>query len=289
VLTNHQCTSTPAAPAPWLWWRAEQAVLAGWVADPDGADEAVLFDAHVAAEWGITDPAARAALRGVALGAMDANLALQTCTPADSRFPEDDRPTSNWLLWDGIGGLEQLANTSCHAADPAHCDTFGYLYNASLMGAALAEKDGAVAAYEALNATTWASVLPAVPNATFAAVLAASLETGLRVARLIAAGWHVMALGYAGDRGGGVYNVTALRAAIATYDAVRAAYYALPARYPAGLLPANYLMNDTYWEHPSSGQAGMKGSVDRYRGLLLPQVPRQLPEAQPTTRGAQVS
>jgi hypothetical protein len=54
-----------------------------------------------------------------------------------------DRPTANWMLWNGLGGLEVLTNTnhSCNAFVPAHCEVFPYLVNHSLVETALAEKD----------------------------------------------------------------------------------------------------------------------------------------------------
>lgn len=263
VLMNHQCTTTPAAPRPWLWWYAEEAVLAGWAMNPS-ASEAELFDAHVQSTWSISNATARDVLHNVTLWAMDANLAMQTVAVFDSLWPQNDRPTSNWMLWNGLGGLEQLANTTCHAYNVTHCETFPWLYNNSLLDVALAEKDGAVDAYRDINSTVWSSVMPYIGNSTIQTALAASVEAGVRVSQLIAAGWHVMALGYAGDRAGGVYNVTALRQAIATYDTVRAAYISFPSNYPPNLAPG--LMSDRFWEHPTSGAGGMGQSVDQYRG-----------------------
>jgi hypothetical protein len=34
------------------------------------------------------------------------------------------------------------------------------------------------------------------------------------------------------------------------------------------VLPTS-LMNDTFWVHPSTGQPGMRQSVDRYRNVTL--------------------
>ena len=143
-----------------------------------------------------------------------------------------------------------------------HCQTFPYLYNTSQLDVALAEKDAAAATYTQLNATAVEVVVPAMPNATYARSLRASFEAGVRISQLIAVGWRVMALGYAGDRGGGAYNVTALRGAIALYDQLYADYHAFPATYPPGIAPG--LMNASYWQHPGSGP-GLAASVDKYR------------------------
>ena len=77
-----------------------------------------------------------------------------------------------------------------------------------------------------------------------------------------------MAWGWLGDHSTppGQYNVTAIRAAIAAYDALWEGYFALPARHPGYVTNAS-LMTDLYWQHPNSGQPGMRASVDQYRNV----------------------
>ena len=91
VLTNHQCTSEIGVPAPWVWWRLEQEVLARWTQTPD-VEEAVLFDRAVESQWGLTDVGVRAAVRNLTLSAMSANLRMQTCAAHDVTLGEVDRP-----------------------------------------------------------------------------------------------------------------------------------------------------------------------------------------------------
>ena len=264
VLTNHQCTGELSVPPPWVWWRLEQRVISSWARDPSRA-EAELFDEAVQAQLGIADASARAAFRRLTVAAMSANLRMQTCAAFDVQLLEVDRPTANWMQWNAWGGLEVLTNTnhSCGAFEVAHCEVFPFLVANALVEEALAEKDSASALYATLNASLRAEVLPHVPNASVAVVLAASVEAGACASEIVASGWAVMLRGFAGDRVGS-YNVSAIRAAVLRYDAAWALYRGLAARFgPA----APGLYNASFWQHPQSHVPGMDQSVDRYRHL----------------------
>lgn len=167
------------------------------------------------------------------------------------------------MLWDGLGGLTQLAPAPgvCHANVATHCEVFPYLYNNSLLPTALDEKATAANLYAQLNSTVVSAILPHVPDPATAAVLRGSLEAGVLVSRAVLLGWTIMAEGYSGDRSG-VYNRTAIAAAIHEYDATWVSYRQLPSRYP-GL----GIMSDAHWSHASTGVPGMGASVDRYRHL----------------------
>jgi hypothetical protein len=263
VLTNHQCTSTPAAPDPYIWWRLEEAVIAGWARSP-GTPEPALFEAAVRAQLGIEDAGALAAFRNLTLLAMQANLRQETCAVFDVNLGQVDRPTANYLLWDGIGGLEVLANDTCHAYDPMHCEVYSWLVNNSQVQTALAEKAEARAMHALVNATAALAVAPHIPNATIAAALRASAEAGAYISSILEAGWTVTLLGYEGDRAGGKYNASGIRAGVGRWDAAREGYRGMAARWGA---VAPGLVNGSYWQHPASGVPGMAQSVDRYRGV----------------------
>lgn len=263
ILTNHQCTTSPETKDPWLWWRLEEAVIAGWSQTP-WLTEAEIFDQQVAIQLGITDPNIRTIFRNFTLTAMSANLRIQTCEIFDVNLNEVDRPTANWLLWDGIGGLETLANTTCHAYNISHCEVVPWLCNNNQIITALEEKNWAAVTYQNLNTTAFTILAPAMSNETLAKALLVSVESGVYVSNIINAGWIVMLLGYSGDHNGGNYNVTAIRSAITMYDALWIGYRNLSNKY-GNLAPG--LMNDTYWQHPNSNVSGMRQSVDKYRGI----------------------
>ena len=60
-----------------------------------------------------------------------------------------DRPTANWMLWNGLAGLEVLTNTnhSCNAYVEAHCEVFQFLVDGALVEEALSEKALAAATF----------------------------------------------------------------------------------------------------------------------------------------------
>ncbi len=170
-----------------------------------------------------------------------------------------------------LGGLYQLDPTGhegdCHAFNVSRCMVFPFLgATAGGFEAALAEKRAAAAAFDRIIATAYARIAPALPRAADAGGLLASTELDAFNAHIVATGWTVMALGWQGDKAGRRYNVSALRASIARYDELWAAYLALPAKLPGHVMPYS-LLNDTFWTHPSTGQPGMRQSVDRYRNV----------------------
>lgn len=172
------------------------------------------------------------------------------------------------------GGLEVLTNTnhSCNAYNASHCLVFPFLVDNDLVEVALAEKALAADTYAGLNASAQGAILPHVPDAATRAVLAASLEAGAWASAIVASGWTVMLLGYAGERTGRPPNATRLREAISSYDARWAGYLGLKTKFGAAA-PGTY--NDSFWQHPQSGVPGMRQSVDRFRGGQIATVLRR--------------
>ena len=194
-----------------------------------------------------------------------ANLRMQTCAASDVREQGVDRPTANWMLWNGWGGLEVLtqSNHSCNAFEESHCEVFEYLLATNSTAAALAEKREAAGIYAALNASMPVKILPFIPAANVSKVLAASVEAGAFASAIVAEGWTVMLLGYVGDRTG-EYNRTGIRAAIQAYDALWEGYRKLNDTYGAA---APGIYSDRWWSQSKENTPGMGQSVDRYRDL----------------------
>ena len=124
------------------------------------------------------------------------------------------------------------------------------------------KKAAAAATYAGLNASAQTEILPFIADDAARAVVAASVEAGAWASAIVASGWTVMLLGYAGERTGQPPNATRLSAAIASYDEGFRGYRALADKFgPA----APGLYNDSFWQHPQSGVPGMRQSVDRFR------------------------
>jgi hypothetical protein len=270
LLTNHQCDQI-VPPAPYFWPRLEQAVISSWAANTSATEES-LFDLYVSNELGVTDSLARTALRQIALNAMDAHLHMWTVEAFDPLVnpSQMDRPTSNWFVRNSLGGLWQLDPTGhesdCHAFNLSHCMVFPFLGQTNGFDAALAEKRAAAAVFDEINQTAYTLVAPSLRKDDAMGLLA-STEIGAYNANIVATGWTIMALGWQGDKSG-KYNVTAIREEIQQYDNLWNQYLSLPERFPQYILP-NSLLNDTFWVEPSSGQPGMRQSIDKYRNVTM--------------------
>ena len=190
---------------------------------------------------------------------------MQTCAASDVREMGADRPTANWMLWNGWGGLEVLTQTnhSCNAFVEAHCEVYQYILQTGTVQAALNEKREAAAIYASLNQSMWIEILPYIPNTTIREVLAASVEAGAYASGVVASGWTVMLLGFVGDHTG-TYNRTAISAAIQHYDALWLGYTGLKAKYTSAS-PGTY--SDQWWSQPQLNVPGMGQSVDKYRHI----------------------
>ena len=98
-------------------------------------------------------------------------------------------------------------------------------------------------------------------------ILTSSLY-GLRLFRMIEAGWDVMAIGLKGDMFGHQYDVPRLRAAIERYDCAKAEYMNLPRERPdaATLFTDDFVrikVTETFTE--VTPIPGLGESVSRYR------------------------
>ncbi|MBQ3096731.1 MAG: VOC family protein [Kiritimatiellae bacterium] len=94
---------------------------------------------------------------------------------------------------------------------------------------------------------------------------------GLRLFRMIEAGWDVMATGLRGDMFGHVYDTARLKAAIDRYDSAKAEYMNLPReRSDAATLFTDEYVRIKVREafHEVTPVPGLGESVDRYRKLL---------------------
>ena len=271
LLTNHQCDQI-VPPAPYFWPRLEQAVISSWAANTSATEE-VLFDNYISNDLGVTDPLARAALRQIALSAMDAHLHMWTVEAFDPLVnpSQMDRPTANWFVRNSLGGLWQLDprghESDCHAFNLSHCMVFPFLGQTGGFDAALAEKKEAAIAFAKINQTAYNLVAPSLRESDAKALLA-STEIGAFNANIVSTGWTVMALGWQGENNGGKYNVSAIKEGIELYDSLWQQYLSLPNKIP-GYVLLNSLLNDTFWVEPSSGQPGMRQSIDRYRNVSL--------------------
>jgi hypothetical protein len=161
-----------------------------------------------------------------------------------------------WIWWmrdEFLGGIDSGALKQ----------EFADLYPAQRLQQAVDEKYAAVKLWERIVALADSIELPDRKDEHFIRV---SSLYGLRLYGIIADGWQVMALGYAGDRTGR-YNKPMIATAIRNYDQDWAAYRQL--KKENADCPTLYRPYGFVYQGPAyHGTAGIGASVDRYRKLL---------------------
>ncbi len=169
------------------------------------------------------------------------------CEAFDRVLNEDVLPVAAWMRDDRLGGREQLRLVLAHLADTGQLD------------AALAEKAEAVAIWERISHLAHTIHWPDPATGDFAKC---SAEYGLRLFRIVEAGWRVLAAGTSGERSG-VFDSAAIQNAAGDYEAAWASYREL-SRHPH--CPSLYL--GCYFALPGAEpEPGLDESVTHYRAL----------------------
>jgi hypothetical protein len=166
---------------------------------------------------------------------------------------------NSWVWWmrdeflSGIDGEEEPLYTA-----------FQTLYAKGLLQKAVAEKQEAVALWTKIDQLGRQVTMTNKQDEQYIAV---SCRYGLLLHRIIAEGWHIMALGFTGDRTGH-YDKKTLRAAISRYDTCWQEYRAFKQGAPTSA--SLYKPFAFVYKKPAyHEQKGMDASVNRYRQLLV--------------------
>ena len=226
------------------FWPALNAfVISRWACHPNQTEEEILLQ-FGRERLGLTDADA-AAFRRLCLLSARAVLKGRYCEAWDRTLNGIRTPVGLWMRDDRLGGLSQLA------------EVFAYLYEQDLFAVALQEKAEAVALWEEIF-----GLLAGIhfPDKAQGERLATSVHYGLRLFRVVKAGWEVMALGYGADRTG-QFPAAQMRAAIESYDQAWKSY-----REVVGMKGAASLYHGFYFGRPGEPEVpGLDATVDRYR------------------------
>ncbi len=170
------------------------------------------------------------------------------CAVFDRVLRESVLPTACWMRDDRLGGHQQLA------------EVFAYLQKGNLVDAALAEKAEAVRLWERIVYLARQIEWRDADTQLFATV---SAEYGLKLFRVVAAGWHVMLAGLAVERNPSAAE-NELESALAAYDAAWSDYESLAAR-PG--CPTLYSGN--YFNLPGQPEvSGLTASIEHFRTFV---------------------
>ncbi len=229
-----------------LWPDLNAFVLAQFVKHPSRREEDV-FNQYARERLKLAN-ADQPRFRELCLLSAQAVLKGRHCAAFDRRLNESVLPTGLWMRDDRLGGREQLA------------EVLDYLYENNLGSEALAEKAEAVRLWQEIRRLAGKIQWPDQSTGEFAIV---SAEYGLRLFRVVEAGWRVLIAGHAAERSGHVAESSLDRALVA-YEAAWDDYRAL-----ASLPQCPTLYTGKYFNLPGQPPVdGLHQSVAAYRRPL---------------------
>ena len=235
-----------------LWCELNARVMAAWANDPTRTEKECF--AAAAEALGVC-PESIEAFHQLALLTPKAFLRGKSATNPDARK--------------GLFVVNMRDEYLCGLDSLQRDDWFRSRIRDGLMDGILADRREAVAVWEEI--ARLAAKVKCRDKATEDYILTSSLY-GLRLFRMIEAGWDVMATGLKGDMSGRKYDARRLKSAIERYDVAKADYLNLPDERPdcATLFTDDYVritVKDGVVEITSI--PGLGESVDRYRKVLM--------------------
>jgi hypothetical protein len=161
----------------------------------------------------------------------------------------------NWVWW--------MRDEFLSGTDGRLKEVFKTLYDQKLLDSAVREKFESVALWKEIVQLSHQIKIPGKIDEN----IRVSCEYGLKLHTIIAEGWHIMALGYAGDITGN-YDKKAIAVSIKNYDEAWKDYEQLKKKNPscATLYKPYEFVNKAPDYH---GEKGMGASIDKYRKLVF--------------------
>lgn len=173
---------------------------------------------------------------------------------------------SSWVWWTRdhfLAGSDEKPDVDRYASEGVLYKMFSDYYAKGLLEKSIAEKEEALAIWKKIEDL---SKEISVPDAATENYIRVSSSYGYLLHGIIAEGWKVMALGFAGDKTKH-YDKERMKQAIVNYDAYWAAYKKLKEENPAcATLYKPYAF--VYIAPEYHGRQGIKASVDKYRGII---------------------
>ena len=232
-----------------LWPDLNAYVLAQFVRDPARPEEEI-YREYARRKLGLTGQDLDR-FRRLCLLAARAILKGRYCEAFDRALNESVLPAANWMRDDRLGGRLQLRQV------------FTYLQHHHLLAEALREKAEALSLWEVVKSLAEQIHWPDAARGEFVKL---SAEYGLRLFRIVQAGWQVLAAGSAGEQTGR-YDQEKIAQAAARYAECWRHYRALAA---SPLCPTLY--EGRYFGLPgTTPEPGLDESVEYYAGLAAAQ------------------
>jgi len=229
-----------------LWPDLNAFVLAQFVKNPKHSEEE-FFCEYAHQRLGLSDVDVHR-FRELCILSAKAILKGRHCAAFDRVLNESVLPTACWMRDDRLGGSGQLA------------DVLDYLGENFLYADALAEKAEAVRRWEEIKLLAEKISWPEKRTGEFVKI---SAEYGLRLFRVVEAGWRVLVAGHRSEAAGQL-DEAGLESSLAVYDAAWADYRAL-----ASSPQCPTLYTGKYFNLPGQPEVdGWKKSIADCRRLL---------------------
>jgi hypothetical protein len=230
-----------------LWPDLNAFVLAQFIKDPSRSEEEI-FLAYAGEQLGLHNGDVNR-FRELCLISARAILKGRHCAAFDRVLNESVLPTACWMRDDRLGGHHQLAQV------------LDYLQEKNLGQEALQEKKEAVRLWERIAYLARQIEWRDHETARFANL---SAQYGLKLFRVVAAGWRVLLVGQSHGEKTLIDDNSELELAINDYDAVWSDYESL-----AALPGCPSLYSGKYFSLPGQPEvSGLTASVAHYRRLL---------------------
>ena len=235
-----------------LWPDLNAFVLARFARNPARSEEEIFLE-YATGRLGLDNGDVNR-FRELCLLSAKAVLKGRHCAAFDRALKESVLPTACWMRDDRLGGRDQLA------------EVLEYLDKNNLVAEALAEKTEAVQLWEKISALARDTRWPAGPTGEFAKI---SAEYGLRLFRVVEAGWRALIAGHRAETTGAADNAQ-LERALADYAEAWKHYRALSA-----LPQCPTLYAGRYFDLPGQPEVdGLDQSVARCNRFLTAPVSR---------------
>jgi len=236
-----------------LWPDLNAFVLAQFVRSPKRG-EAEIFNEYARGRLGLSDADANR-FRELCLLSARAILKGRHCAAFDRVLNESLLPVACWMRDDRLGGRGQLAAV------------FDYLGEKNLYANALAEKAEAVRLWAQIKSLAETIAWPAAQKKT-GEFVNISTEYGLRLYRVVEAGWRAMISLHHSETSGQLHRGE-LESALAAYEVAWADYVRLKA---APQCPTLY--TGEYFSLPGQPEVdGLKATINACRQLLAAKTP----------------
>ncbi len=199
-----------------FWCKLNAYVISHWAANNNQSEEQV-FNSFMD-EQGMLDPNSRKAFRQLCLLSAKAVVRGQESV----KYPFNN----DWVWWirdHFLAGIDSAATNNSFPSEGFLFQAFNYYYQRNLLDSVIAEKQESVDIWKEIVTLSKQIKMTNTANKNYIEV---SSKYGFLLQTIITEGWHIMAMGFTGDKTG-KYNTLSINEALRKYDTAWLTYQKL--------------------------------------------------------------